>query len=110
MGNPAIQKIANYRRILISKVKTLTYLDDRPVFEKERLATEAWLIGGVEAEREERARQRQAEVEEHNRSFEGTKRVFEESGICGIDLPPCISAPTDPAAKSGHSPGSPGGY
>ena len=42
MSNPVIPKIQNYRRNMISKLKKLTYLDDRPVFEKERLATEAW--------------------------------------------------------------------
>ena len=44
MSNPVISKIQNYRRNLISKVQTLTYLDDRPVFEKERLAVEAWYV------------------------------------------------------------------
>lgn len=42
MSNPVIAKIKNYRRAMISRIKSLTYLDDRPVFEKERLAVEAW--------------------------------------------------------------------
>ncbi|KAI8826540.1 uncharacterized protein EV422DRAFT_562599 [Fimicolochytrium jonesii] len=73
MSNPVIAKIPNYRRVLISRIPTLTYLDDRPVFDKERLAVEAWARGGVEAEREERERQRNAEKEEQNRNFEALR-------------------------------------
>lgn len=36
MGNEVIKKIANYRRTLTIRLKQLTYLDDRPVFPKER--------------------------------------------------------------------------
>jgi len=42
MNNPVIKKISNYRKIMISRCKSLTYLDDRPVTKNERLATEAW--------------------------------------------------------------------
>lgn len=73
MSNPVIPKIKNYRRTLIHRIKTLTYLDDRPVFDKERLAVEAWFAGGPEAEQEERQRQRRAEQDEHNRGFEGLR-------------------------------------
>jgi dynein assembly factor 1 len=75
-SNPVIPKIKNYRRTMIQGIKSLTYLDDRPVFDKERLAVEAWFIGGPEAESDERARQRQAEFEEHNRGFECLFQVF----------------------------------
>ncbi|XP_043937880.1 dynein axonemal assembly factor 1 isoform X2 [Protopterus annectens] len=54
MGNEVIKKIANYRKTVIFRLKQLTYLDDRPVFPKERACTEAWTKGGIEAEREER--------------------------------------------------------
>ena len=36
---------------MILKLKMLTYLDTRPVREKDRLCAEAWLDGGVQAER-----------------------------------------------------------
>ena len=43
-GNPVVSKIKNYRRVVISRCKSLTYLDDRPVFEEERLTVEAWAV------------------------------------------------------------------
>jgi dynein assembly factor 1 len=43
-----------YRKTTIAKVKTLTYLDDRPVFEEDRRHAEAYNRGGIDAERAER--------------------------------------------------------
>ena len=54
MGNPVIKNISNYRKTMILTCKELTYLDDRPVFPKERACAEAWKIGGREGERRER--------------------------------------------------------
>jgi len=46
--------IPSYRKTVIAKVSTLTYLDDRPVFEEDRRNSEAYHRGGIEAERAER--------------------------------------------------------
>ena len=35
-NNPAIKNIKNYRKSLVNSIKTLKYLDDKPVFPEER--------------------------------------------------------------------------
>ena len=42
MGNPILKKIRLYRKTMILKCKNLKYLDDRPVFPKDRACAEAW--------------------------------------------------------------------
>ena len=57
--NKCTSKIKNYRKTLINKIPTLTYLDDRPVFPDDRRTAEAFGRGGLDEEKEERARIRQ---------------------------------------------------
>ena len=49
-GNDIIRSINNYRRTLIVRLKHLTYLDDRPVREEDRIGAIAYLEGGYPAE------------------------------------------------------------
>ena len=57
-GNEAIRLINNYRRTLIVRLKRLTYLDDRPVREEDRIGAQAYLEGGYEAEKKAREKYR----------------------------------------------------
>jgi len=55
-GNPCVRKISLYRKRLTAGMKNLSYLDDRPVFEVDRLSANAWAEGGNEAEKEARVK------------------------------------------------------
>jgi len=56
MGNNVIREIKNYRKTMILNCVHLKYLDDRPVFPKERACAQAWQTGGREAEMAESER------------------------------------------------------
>ncbi|KAL3271244.1 hypothetical protein HHI36_021736 [Cryptolaemus montrouzieri] len=56
MGNPVLRKIPAYRKTLILACKNLQYLDDRPVFPRDRACAEAWERGGIQEEAAERQR------------------------------------------------------
>lgn len=49
-NNPAVRKISMYKKNMISNCKKLTYLDDRPVMECERVMANAFARGGKEEE------------------------------------------------------------
>lgn len=73
-NNPVIRKIKDYRKTLISRIPTLKYLDDRPVFPEERRFAEAWARGGYEEERLERKKHK----EEQEKEREDNRRAFNE--------------------------------
>ncbi|KAK9294734.1 hypothetical protein QLX08_010755 [Tetragonisca angustula] len=70
MGNPILKKIRLYRKTMILKCKNLKYLDDRPVFPKDRACAEAWMQGGPEEEAAERKRWIEAEQKKINDSVQ----------------------------------------
>lgn len=49
-GNPAVRMMRQYRRKFIEILPLLAYIDDKPIFEIERLGVEAFLRGGKEEE------------------------------------------------------------
>lgn len=88
MGNKVSKNIRFYRKNLTVRIPTLTYLDDRPVFPRDRACAEAWQRGGFEAEKKERQlwvnRERekiQASVDYlHNIRKEAEQKRAEENG------------------------------
>ena len=58
-GNDVVRKIPNYRKTLISKIDTLKYIDDKPIFEDEKRFALAFARGGYEEEKKERAKYRE---------------------------------------------------
>ncbi|CAF92118.1 unnamed protein product, partial [Tetraodon nigroviridis] len=54
IGNEVVKNVPNYRKTVIVQLKNLTFLDDRPVFPKERACAEAWAVRGFEGEQKER--------------------------------------------------------
>lgn len=78
-GNPAIRKIDHYRKTMVSRCKSLTYLDDRPVFDDERRCCEAWVRGGAEEEKAERARIKQEKEDKERRNREAFQKMLENA-------------------------------
>jgi len=79
MKNPVCGKIRNYRKTLTVQCKELTYLDDRPVFPRDRACAEAWAKGGVEAEREERQKWQNKERRKIDESLNYLRRLQERA-------------------------------
>uniref|UniRef100_A0A182JVY8 Dynein axonemal assembly factor 1 homolog n=1 Tax=Anopheles christyi TaxID=43041 RepID=A0A182JVY8_9DIPT len=75
VGNPVVNDIPSYRKTLILECKTLTYLDSRPVFDKDRACAEAWKRGGYEEERREHLRFKKEEQRKMRRSINATLRL-----------------------------------
>ena len=69
-GNDICRSIPNYRRTLIIKLTHITYLDDKPVKQEDRVGAIAYLKGGYEAEKEARLKFR----EENDKVIQTRKR------------------------------------
>ncbi|KAF6256636.1 hypothetical protein COO60DRAFT_1627121 [Scenedesmus sp. NREL 46B-D3] len=91
-GNPVVSNIKSYRKVVISRCPNLTYLDDRPVQDEERRCCEActaccdllthahWepAVGGIEAERTERAQIKEEVATKERRNFEWMQQLRRE--------------------------------
>ena len=82
-GNDVVRKIPNYRKTLISKIDTLKYIDDKPIFDDEKRFALAFVRGGYEEERKERARYREEnrlKEEQRIRDFCKMMNKYKEEG------------------------------
>jgi hypothetical protein len=73
--NPALDKIRMYRKTLVARVPTLKYLDDKPIFEHDRLYYEAWYRGGLPAEQEMRGKKKADEEATRMANFNAMKAL-----------------------------------
>ncbi|KAL0248663.1 hypothetical protein GEMRC1_003897 [Eukaryota sp. GEM-RC1] len=63
-------------KTLLSTLPNLTYLDDRPVFDAERMLVKAWAEGGLEAEQKERERQRVEKLDKDKQNMQAFREKF----------------------------------
>jgi dynein assembly factor 1, axonemal len=98
-GNPCVKKIQHYRKVVIGRIPTLKYLDDRPVFEEERQRCDAWYAAFVSeglsaakaAEKAEMERQRKEKEERDERNFRGLPQcLLLWQVLQGVDMPVAV--------------------
>uniref|UniRef100_A0A3B4FS42 Dynein, axonemal, assembly factor 1 n=1 Tax=Pundamilia nyererei TaxID=303518 RepID=A0A3B4FS42_9CICH len=96
MGNQVVKKIPNYRKNMIVRLKQLTFLDDRPVFPKDRACAESWAVGGLEGERQEREQWDTRERKKIQESLDGMRGAWVSNGWggrgCTAQCPPLRAA------------------
>ena len=76
-GNPVVSEVTNFRKKVVSSIKALRYLD-RPIFEMERLSTEAWATGGRTAELEMKKRLQKHKRDEERMATQNFRQWQEE--------------------------------
>ncbi|XP_076001788.1 dynein axonemal assembly factor 1-like [Genypterus blacodes] len=79
MGNEVVRNIPNYRKTMIVRLKQLTFLDERPVFPKDRACAEAWALDGLEGERRERETWQTRERRKIQDSLDALARIREKA-------------------------------
>ena len=90
---------------MIAQLPTLKYLDDRPVFDEDRLFAEAFQRGGFEEERNERDRFKKEKDEKHWKNHEAfqemIKQAREEKRLADLAKAAglAIEAPQPPASE-----------
>jgi dynein assembly factor 1 len=97
-GNPCVRTIPNYRKTVISRLPSLLYLDEKPVFADERRLVTAWARGGVEAERAEKKTMKDEEQEAIRRRLDDfrelTRRAREGQPSATVDEADTDSQPS----------------
>ena len=78
-GNPVTKSIKNYRKVMITIIPTLKYLDDRPVSEEDRRAAEAFSRGGYDEERNERDKIKKEKDDAHWKNHEAFQEMINKA-------------------------------
>ncbi|XP_076000572.1 dynein axonemal assembly factor 1-like [Genypterus blacodes] len=79
IGNEVVRIVPNYRKTIIVRLKQLTFLDERPVFPKDRACAEAWALDGLEGERRERETWQTRERRKIQDSLDALARIREKA-------------------------------
>lgn len=74
-GNPLVRQLPRYRKRVLACCKELLHLDESPVFADERRLVTAWVRGGDEEEKKERALMKQELEEQHLRRLREFRAV-----------------------------------
>eukprot|EP00758_Cryptobia_borreli_P006837 Tbor_TRINITY_DN5210_c2_g1::TRINITY_DN5210_c2_g1_i2::g.16217::m.16217/K19750/DNAAF1, LRRC50, ODA7; dynein assembly factor 1, axonemal len=85
-GNEITKNVPYYRRRVIGEIKSLKYLDEYPIFEDERRACDAFMLGGLEAERAERKRIQEEKEQERKMQAKYFSDLVERSRIRGVKM------------------------
>jgi dynein assembly factor 1 len=78
-GNPCLKNISNYRKTFTADLKKLNFLDEKMISDVERLACQAWLEHGKEAEMQVRKKffeAKEEEVKKGLQEFGAYEKVF----------------------------------
>jgi len=81
-GNDVVKKVKWYRKSTICRLKSLRYLDDRPVFDDERMRAEAWMQGWNESGTVDAARESEKRELDRQRA---EKKAKEEANFKAFD-------------------------
>lgn len=86
-GNPIVRTLSHYRRVMISRLPNLTYLDDGPVSADEHKTVAAWIHGGKQEEMEERHKIKQEKDRKEWEEFKALSKIQREKVIAeGKDI------------------------
>jgi dynein assembly factor 1 len=74
-SNPIVPKTRNYRRMMITRLKQLKYLDDEPVNDEDRRLVAAWNEGGRTGEMNERHKIKQERFDVERQAMKDLRRL-----------------------------------
>lgn len=77
-GNPCVRMISQYRKNITIAMPNLHYLDERPIFEYERLMADAFGRGGKEEEERVRKEWADKQQADKKRNLEHAVKLMDE--------------------------------